>query len=85
MTNKIKILIITIVTIFVVGLCSCARNNIASGEQACTITLRDARGVTLQTWEGDIVVQSNAGDASTTFKLDGQTITIRGGIVTIVR
>ena len=85
MTNKIKVLIITIVTIFVVGLCSCAGNNIANGGQATTVTLQDARGVVLQTWSGDIVMRSNVGDAATTFELDGQTITIRGGIVTVVR
>ena len=85
MTNKIKVLIIAIVMLFVIGLYSCAGNNIAAGNQATTVTLQDARGVVLQTWSGDITLRSNTGDAATTFELDGQTITIRGGIVTIVR
>ena len=85
MTNKVKALIIMTIMLFVIGLYSCARNNTANGGQACTITLQDERGVTLQTWSGDIILRSNTGDAATTFELDGQTITIRGGIVTVVR
>lgn len=83
--NKLKIATVVVILSSVLGLYSCASNNIANGGQACTITLQDARGVVLQTWSGDITMRSNVGDAATTFELDGKTITIRGGIVVIER
>ncbi len=81
--NKLKIATVVVILSSVLGLYSCASNNTANGEQARTVSLLDARGVTIQTWSGDIRFRSGASDAATSFELDGRTITIRGGIVII--
>lgn len=83
--NKLKIATVVVILSSVLGLYSCASNNTANGGQACTVTLRDMRGITLQTWSGDITMRSSVEDAATAFELDGKTITIRGGIVIVER
>lgn len=89
MKTRTKIILLSVVSVFALGLGGCAScdrwtksvgSNISGGLDR-TVTLYSNTGEVVKTWEGTIDLKES--DEEILFDLDGKRIVIQGGIVVV--